>query len=783
MATGRAEQEAIFYSTMEKKLENLPIVFTEYYNHLKRQKKSYSTMNVYFSNIFHFFNYIYGDDISENFVEAITLSNINAYMTFSETKQTKSGTVKMSESILQVRYSALNNFFEWLKQNAYIDQNPIGNIKRASTKKDKEISYLTPEEVQKIHEIIFDSIEDSIIAKRDLAIFTLAVTTGLKPNELCNINVEDVLLEGKCLLIKEKDNVRSVSLTKTTMKVLKEWLEARAEKYGDINTEALFVSQIKQRLSVDALNNMLFKYSQGASIEKKITMNTLRATAICYLLKRNVHVDDVAEYFGITTREDLIAYYQALDHKDIDVSLILENLLFDDGEENTNDEDFYINTNLENSTIPIEEEKEENAEDESDGFILYTDGNEKFIEYGRRYIDRHEYENDTDIKKVVLPNTINKIGEQAFCGCRSLQECVLPNQLTTIGDYAFAGCALKNIILPSELSSIGAGAFSGCGITHLYIPMNVSHIGSDTFSGCNLEKIEVDNQNTIFHSENNCLIQTKERKLIYACKNTIIPSDGTVEIIGDGAFIDWDCEDLVIPTTITRIESFAFSYSIKRIFIPHTVSEIHKWAFFHCSNLIIKYDGTFNEWKILFSDYIEFEREAEENNIQVLFSPSKSKLKIGDEVIFWNSVRGSVAEISEDFQKIKVCISILNLERDFNANDISLLWSTIGPITYPNLYISHHEDGTACEISNIEVLRNGSQMQIVFLAKKTYDEDGDNSKTEIGFRYKLKDSSGVIVCNSTWREYGLCVGETIRRSITFSNITSPGYVLEFNDYD
>jgi hypothetical protein len=344
-------------------------------------------------------------------------------------------------------------------------------------------------------------------------------------------------------------------------------------------------------------------------------------------------------------------------------------------------------------------------------------------------------------------------------------------------------CALKNIILPSELSSIGAGAFNGCGITHLYIPMNVFHIGNGAFLYCNLEKIEVDNQNTTFHSENNCLIQTEERKLIYACKNSAIPSDGTVEIIVKDAFNDWDCEDLVIPATITHIESSAFSYSIKRIAIPHSIFEIDMNAFLWCSNLIINYEGTVNEWRLLFSDYNKFEREAKEKNIQVRFSPSKPKFKIGDEVIFLNSIKGSVTEVSEDFQKIKVFEPIINFEMDFNANDISLLWSTIGPITYPIFYTAEHEDGTTCEISNIEVLRNESRIQIIFLAKKTSDEDGNNSKTEIGFRYKLKDSSGVIVCNSTWREYGLCVGETIRSSITFSNITSTGYVLEFNDYD
>ena len=63
------------------------------------------------------------------------------------------------------------------------------------------------------------------------------------------------------------------------------------------------------------------------------------------------------------------------------------------------------------------------------------------------------------IKKVILPGTIEIIGQQAFEGNGGLSEVNFPEGLKTIGEKAFNGCPIATLHIPSTLTSFGDGAF------------------------------------------------------------------------------------------------------------------------------------------------------------------------------------------------------------------------------------------------------------------------------------------------------------------------------------
>ena len=61
-------------------------------------------------------------------------------------------------------------------------------------------------------------------------------------------------------------------------------------------------------------------------------------------------------------------------------------------------------------------------------------------------------------------------------------------------------------------------------------------LNKGAFSGCSgIESLVVATGNKKYHSANNCIIETETKKLIVGCKTSIIPSDGSVTSIGDGA--------------------------------------------------------------------------------------------------------------------------------------------------------------------------------------------------------------------------------------------------------
>ena len=64
---------------------------------------------------------------------------------------------------------------------------------------------------------------------------------------------------------------------------------------------------------------------------------------------------------------------------------------------------------------------------------------------------------------LIVPDYLNAIGCDAFCGCKSLRRVIISNNVTSIGSEAFSGCkSLESITIPDSVTSIGSSAFSCC---------------------------------------------------------------------------------------------------------------------------------------------------------------------------------------------------------------------------------------------------------------------------------------------------------------------------------
>lgn len=78
------------------------------------------------------------------------------------------------------------------------------------------------------------------------------------------------------------------------------------------------------------------------------------------------------------------------------------------------------------------------------------------VGYEVREIGDHAF-TDSALEKVVLPDTITKIGASAFSSCHNLTSIVLPQDIKEIGDHAFSGCwsLTGDMILPDEFKNRG----------------------------------------------------------------------------------------------------------------------------------------------------------------------------------------------------------------------------------------------------------------------------------------------------------------------------------------
>lgn len=100
----------------------------------------------------------------------------------------------------------------------------------------------------------------------------------------------------------------------------------------------------------------------------------------------------------------------------------------------------------------------------------------------------------TSVKKVIFPNTIHIIWEEAFMDCSSLKEVVFGNNLTIIDERAFFGCtSLEKANLPASIYTIGKEAFGRCdSLKKVFLPKGIENLGEKAFADSGVTEIIIE---------------------------------------------------------------------------------------------------------------------------------------------------------------------------------------------------------------------------------------------------------------------------------------------------
>ncbi|MBQ8961083.1 MAG: leucine-rich repeat domain-containing protein [Ruminococcus sp.] len=78
-------------------------------------------------------------------------------------------------------------------------------------------------------------------------------------------------------------------------------------------------------------------------------------------------------------------------------------------------------------------------------------------------ISYYAFEAKYDIKKVVVPETVDKICECAFMDCSSLEQINIPEAVTKIERGAFVACtSLRELTIPAACTEVQEEAFTAC---------------------------------------------------------------------------------------------------------------------------------------------------------------------------------------------------------------------------------------------------------------------------------------------------------------------------------
>lgn len=121
----------------------------------------------------------------------------------------------------------------------------------------------------------------------------------------------------------------------------------------------------------------------------------------------------------------------------------------------------------------------------------------------------------SDLTEIVIPDSVTKIENLAFCSCKSLWKVIIGSGVTMIDYYAFSYCEnLKILALGKNLKTIGYNAFLGCtSLKKVEFPCRLRIIDDCAFGNCtSLKRIYI--KNTISSIKGNPFIYCTSMKEI-----------------------------------------------------------------------------------------------------------------------------------------------------------------------------------------------------------------------------------------------------------------------------
>lgn len=278
---GRLENELKHKQSINKVLLTMPACVTDYYYKIQTYTEPVTCIN-YIYRIKHFLEFIHND------VTQINLMTVSQYFESIRYTQKNGELTTTSNSYKQITWTVLNQFFDHLVYMKCLSDNPMKHIKRPKKKDEIKRVFLSMEDLNKMLLCAKKSTHylDSKKRKnkwreRDFLIMYLLMHTGMRETALCEINLQDIDFKtGQLHVTDKRDKTHVYIITEELAQLLNKWIAARKEVLlGYPNTDALFISEKRNRISSDAVRSLVQKYSLEA-LGQAITPHKLRASFV-----------------------------------------------------------------------------------------------------------------------------------------------------------------------------------------------------------------------------------------------------------------------------------------------------------------------------------------------------------------------------------------------------------------------------------------------------------------------------------------------------------------------
>lgn len=179
----------------------------------------------------------------------------------------------LSPYSVNIRIRFLKAWFNVLVNEQTLVKNPASSIKLMKVEMDTKQS-LSEEEVRLL---LQQPNQKSFAQFRDFVIIMLFVDSGMRVQEVCSLDIEDIDFVSRCInlpAVKNKNRKnRIIPLSNEVCRLLQE-LNDDTQQHFD--SKAVFVSNFGERLTSDGIRTNLSKYAKKAGITRTVTPHAFR---------------------------------------------------------------------------------------------------------------------------------------------------------------------------------------------------------------------------------------------------------------------------------------------------------------------------------------------------------------------------------------------------------------------------------------------------------------------------------------------------------------------------
>lgn len=195
---------------------------------------------------------------------------------------------------IQRELSSIRRFYQYLIREGKLTTNPAKTVN--APKAGKPLPKIC--DAEQIERLLQPGDEADNHLTRDLALFELIYSSGLRLAELVNLNLCDIDLSQQQLLVTGKGNkTRYLPIGTKAKEALQRWLKVRGN-FLKRDDNALFLSQLGKRISPRSVQSRLKHLVRHQALQQQLSPHSLRHSFATHLLESSGDLRAVQELLG-----------------------------------------------------------------------------------------------------------------------------------------------------------------------------------------------------------------------------------------------------------------------------------------------------------------------------------------------------------------------------------------------------------------------------------------------------------------------------------------------------